>query len=230
MPLGYSIDLYDDQTAGGGMMKSQIPSFRLPETVLNEEVNYILDMGVVTHFNTTVNSLKEILDKKYDAVFVGTGAPRGKDLGLAGQADAAAHIHIGIDWLSSVAFEHSSSIGKRVVVLGGGNTAMDCCRTARRLGGEDVKVVVRSPFSEMKASPWEKEDAMHEDIPIVDNHVPLAFVVENGKFIGVTFDRVDAVYDDDGRRRLVSTGKDPVLFECDDVLMAIGQELSLIHI
>ena len=206
MPLGYSIDLYDDQTGGGGMMKSQIPSFRLPESVLNEEVDYILDMGVVTHFNTTVDSLKEILDKKYDAVFIGTGAPRGKDLNLAGQADAGAHIHIGIDWLSSVAFEHSNNIGKRVVVLGGGNTAMDCCRTARRLGGEDVKVIVRSPFADMKASPWEKEDAMHEDIPIIDNHVPLAFVVEDGKFIGVTFDRVDAVYDDDGRRQLVSTG------------------------
>jgi len=226
MPLGYSIDLYDDQTGGGGMMKSQIPSFRLPESVLNEEVDYILDMGVVTHFNTTVDSLKEILDKKYDAVFIGTGAPRGKDLNLAGQADAGAHIHIGIDWLSSVAFEHSNNIGKRVVVLGGGNTAMDCCRTARRLGGEDVKVIVRSPFADMKASPWEKEDAMHEDIPIIDNHVPLAFVVEDGKFIGVTFDRVDAVYDDDGRRQLVSTGEDPVLFECDDVLMAIGQENS----
>jgi NADPH-dependent glutamate synthase beta subunit-like oxidoreductase len=226
MPLGYSIDLYDDQTGGGGMMKSQIPSFRLPESVLNEEVDYILDMGVVTHFNTTIDSLKEILDKKYDAVFIGTGAPRGKDLNLAGQADAGAHIHIGIDWLSSVAFEHSNNIGKRVVVLGGGNTAMDCCRTARRLGGEDVKVIVRSPFADMKASPWEKEDAMHEDIPIIDNHVPLAFVVEDGKFIGVTFDRVDAVYDDDGRRQLVSTGEDPVLFECDDVLMAIGQENS----
>lgn len=226
MPLGYSIDMYDDQKAGGGMMRSQIPSFRLPERVLNEEVDYIVDMGVDTIFNTTVDSMKEILAKDYDAIFVGTGAPRGKDLQMKGQDEAAGHIHIGIDWLSSVAFEHTSSIRKRVVVLGGGNTAMDCCRTARRLGGEEVKVVVRSPFADMKASPWEKEDAMHEDIPILDNHVPLEFVVEDGKFIGVSFDRVDAVYDDDGRRRLVSTGEEPVVIECDDVLMAIGQENS----
>ena len=226
MPLGYTIDMYDDQKAGGGMMRSQIPSFRLPETVLNEEVNYIVDMGVDTIFNTTVDSLKEILDKDYDAIFVGTGAPRGKDLGMKGQDQAKEHIHIGIDWLSSVAFEHVESIGKRVVVLGGGNTAMDCCRTARRLGGEDVKVVVRSPFGDMKASPWEKDDAMHEDIPIVDNHVPLEFVVRDGKFIGVSFDKVDAVYDENGRRRLVSTGEDPVVMECDEVLMAIGQENS----
>lgn len=224
MPLGYSIDLYDDQPAGGGFMRSQIPAFRLPEEVLNEEVNMILDMGVLTQFNTYVDSLKSILDKDYDAVFVGTGAPRGRDLDLPGREAAGANIHIGIDWLSSVAFGHVSSVGKRVVVMGGGNTAMDCCRTARRLGGEDVKVVVRSPFADMKASPWEKEDAMHEGIPILDNHVPQEFLVEDGKLVGVKFEKVEAQYDDKGKRSLVPTGEDPVIIECDDVLMAIGQE------
>lgn len=224
MPLGYSIDLYDDQPAGGGFMRSQIPAFRLPEEVLNEEVNMILDMGVLTQFNTYVDSLKSILDKDYDAVFVGTGAPRGRDLDLPGREAAGANIHIGIDWLSSVAFGHVSSVGKRVVVMGGGNTAMDCCRTARRLGGEDVKVVVRSPFADMKASPWEKEDAMHEGIPILDNHVPQEFLVEDGKLVGVKFEKVEAQYDDKGKRSLVATGEEPVIIECDDVLMAIGQE------
>ncbi len=224
MPLGYSIDLYDDQPAGGGFMRSQIPAFRLPEEVLNEEVNMILDMGVLTQFNTYVDSLKSILDKDYDAVFVGTGAPRGRDLDLPGREEAGANIHIGIDWLSSVAFGHVSSVGKRVVVMGGGNTAMDCCRTARRLGGEDVKVVVRSPFADMKASPWEKEDAMHEGIPILDNHVPQEFLVEDGKLVGVKFEKVEAQYDDKGKRSLVPTGEEPVIIECDDVLMAIGQE------
>jgi NADPH-dependent glutamate synthase beta subunit-like oxidoreductase/ferredoxin len=224
MPLGYSIDLYDDQPAGGGFMRSQIPAFRLPEEVLNEEVNMILDMGVLTQFNTYVDSLKSILDKDYDAVFVGTGAPRGRDLDLPGREAAGANIHIGIDWLSSVAFGHVSSVGKRVVVMGGGNTAMDCCRTARRLGGEDVKVVVRSPFADMKASPWEKEDAMHEGIPILDNHVPQEFLVEDGKLVGVKFEKVEAQYDDKGKRSLVPTGEDPIIIECDDVLMAIGQE------
>lgn len=225
-PLGYNIDVFDDQIRGGGMMRSQIPSFRLPIEVLDEEVNYILDLDVVSHFETTVDSLSSVLEKGYDAVFVGTGAPRGKDLQLPGQDEAAANIHIGIEWLASVAFEHIESIGKRVIVMGGGNTAMDCCRTARRLGGEDVKVVVRSPFADMKASPWEKEDAMHEDIPILDNHVPKGFVVEDGKLVGALFEKVDAVYDESGKRSLVPTGEDPVLIECDDVLMAIGQENS----
>ncbi|MCO7222886.1 FAD-dependent oxidoreductase [Pleionea sp. CnH1-48] len=224
-PLGYEIDLYDDQKAGGGFMRSQIPSFRLPESVLNEEVNYILDMGITTHFNHHVKSLKSIVDKQYDAIFVGTGAPRGRDLSkLPGREEADDNIHIGIDWLANVAFEHTSKIGKKVLVLGGGNTAMDCCRTARRLGGEDVRVVVRSPQSEMKASHWEIEDTLHEDIPIFENHTPKEFVVDNGKLVGMHFEKVKAVYDEAGKRSLVPTGEDLVFMECDDVLMAIGQE------
>ncbi len=226
-PLGYELHLYDEQKLGGGFMRSQIPSFRLPETVLNEEVNYILDLGIHTHFNTFVSSMKEVLSKDYDAVFVGTGAPRGRDLpDLAGRNEGAANIHIGINWLGSVAFEHTTKIGKKVIVLGGGNTAMDCCRTARRLGGEQVKVVVRSPFAEMKASPWEKEDAAHEDIPIIDNHVPKSFVVENGKLKGMTFGKVKAEYDKDGKRKLVPVGGEDVFIEADDVLVAVGQENS----
>ncbi len=223
-PQGYELHIYDEQKAGGGFMRSQIPSFRLPETVLDEEVNYILDMGIVSTFNTRINSLAELLNKGYDAVFVGCGAPRGRDLDLPGRQEAKANIHIGIDWLASVAFEHISKIGKKVFVLGGGNTAMDCCRTARRLGGDHVKVLVRSPFAEMKASPWEKEDAAHEDIPIIDNHVPKAFILENGKLKGMTFDRVKPVRDDKGKRTLVSTGEPEVFVEADDVLIAVGQE------
>ncbi len=225
--LGYELHLYDEQKMGGGFMRSQIPAFRLPETVLNEEVNYILDLGIHTHFNTYISSLKEILSKDYDAVFIGTGAPQGRDLpDLSGRKEGAANIHIGINWLGSVAFEHTKQIGKKVIVLGGGNTAMDCCRTARRLGGDEVKVVVRSPFKEMKASPWEKEDAAHEDIPIIDNHVPKSFVIENGKLKGMTFEKVHAVYDDKGKRQLVPTGESDVFFEADDVLIAVGQENS----
>ncbi len=222
-PLGYEIDIYDNQNKGGGMMRSQIPSFRLPAEVLDQEVNYVLNMDIVTHFNTTISSMKSMLDKKYDAIFVGTGAPRGKDLELPGREEGKANIHIGIEWLASVAFEHTHKIGKKVIVLGGGNTAMDCCRTSRRLGGEDVKVIVRSPFAEMKASPWEKEDAIHEDIPIIDNHVPVRFATENGRLTGMWFEKVMAVYED-GKRKLVPTGEPEVFFEADDVLIAIGQE------
>ena len=225
-PIGYEIDLYDEHALGGGMMRTQIPSFRLPESVLNQEVGYIVDNGINTHFKTYVSSLKEILNKGYDAVFIGTGAPRGRDLDLPGRKEADANIHIGIEWLASVAFEHTTQIGKHVIVLGGGNTAMDCCRTSRRLGGEHVKVVVRSPFAEMKASPWEKEDAQHEDIPIIDNHVPKSFVVKNGKLAGMNFEKVHAVYDEHGKRSLVPTGEAEVFIEADDVLIAIGQENS----
>ncbi len=226
-PLGYEIDLYDDQTKGGGMMRSQIPSFRLPNSVLDEEVGYILDMGIRTHFNSYVSSLKEITNKSYDAIFVGTGAPKGRDLwDLPGRKEGAANIHIGIEWLASVAFEHRNQIGKKVIVLGGGNTAMDCCRTSRRVGGEEVKVVVRSPFNEMRASAWEKEDAIHEDIPIIDCHVPKSFVVENGKLIGMMFDKVHPIYDENGKRNLVSTNEPEVFIAADDVLVAIGQENS----
>jgi formate dehydrogenase beta subunit len=225
-PLGYSIDIYDNQFAGGGMMRSQIPTFRLPVDVLDEEVNYILNMGVTTTFNIEVDSLKDILSKRYDAVFVGTGAPRGKGLNLPGLEDAMANVYLGIDWLSSVAFEHTRSIGKRVLVLGGGNTAMDCCRTSRRMGGEDVRVVVRSPFEDMKASPWEKADAAHEGIPIYNNHVPREFVVEEGKLKGMNFEKVEAKYDEEGNRTLTPIQDGLVFMEADDVLMAIGQENS----
>ncbi|MBN9008935.1 MAG: FAD-dependent oxidoreductase, partial [Rhizobiales bacterium] len=224
-PLGYDITLFDAEPRGGGMIRSQIPRFRLPEAVIDEEVGYITGIGgITTRYGTHVESLAGILAEGYDAVFVGTGAPRGRDLDVPGRREAAASIHIGIDWLSNVSFGHTDRIGKRVIVLGGGNTAMDCCRTSRRLGGEDVKVIVRSGFEEMKASPWEKEDAMHEGIPILNYLVPKAFVHENGRLTGMTFEKVAAVYDDRGRRRLEPTGEADQFFPCDDVLVAIGQE------
>ncbi|MFN0013165.1 MAG: FAD-dependent oxidoreductase [Saprospiraceae bacterium] len=225
-PLGYKIHMFDDQKKGGGMMRSQIPSFRLPETVLDEEVNYILDLGIHTHFNRYVKSMgEEVLSKDYDAIFVGTGAPRGGDLSkLPGRQEGAANIHIGIEWLASVAFEHTEKIGKKVIVLGGGNTAMDCCRTSMRLGGETVTVVVRSPFSDMKASPWEIEDAKREGIIILNCMPPKEFVVEGGRLKGILFGHVKAEYDANGKRELVSTGEPDTFIEADDVLVAIGQE------
>ncbi len=225
-PLGYEIHLYDEWNKGGGMMRTQIPSFRLPEEVLDEEVNYILDMGIHTHFNHFVDSMKSILDQDYDAVFVGTGAPKGRDLHIPGREEADKNIHIGIEFLASVAFEHVDKIGKKVIILGGGNTAMDCCRTSRRLGGEAVKVVVRSPFETMKASPWEIEDAMAEDIPILNNMPPKEFVVENGKLKGVIFQKVRAEYDENGKRSLIPTGEPDEFIEADDVIIAIGQDNS----
>jgi NADPH-dependent glutamate synthase beta subunit-like oxidoreductase len=223
-PLGYDVVVFDGDTRAGGMIRSQIPKFRLPEEVIDEEVGYILDLGVAFHGGSYVGSLKALLAEGWDAVFVGCGAPRGRDLEIPGRKEAAASIHIGIDWLSSVSFGHVDRIGKRVIVLGGGNTAMDCCRSSKRLGGEDVKVIVRSGFEEMKASPWEKEDAMHEGIPILNFLVPKAFLHENGKLTGMTFEKVQAVYDARGRRNLIPTGEPDQTFECDDVLIAVGQE------
>ena len=223
-PLGYELHLYDEWHKGGGMMRTQIPAFRLPEEVLDEEVEYVLNMGIHTHFNHFVSSMREILEMDYDAIFVGTGAPRGRNLELPGREEADKNVHIGIEFLANVAFEHKDRVGKKVIVLGGGNTAMDCCRTSRRLGGDDVKVVVRSPFKDMKASPWEIEDAQEEDIPIYNNMPPKEFVVENGKLKGVLFGHVRAEYDENGRRKLIPTGEPDTFFEADDVIIAIGQD------
>src|SRR5690348_12388166 len=223
-PLGYHVTVFDSDRQAGGMIRSQIPKFRLPESVIDEETGYILDLGVDFRAGQRIDSMKALLAQGWDAVFVGSGAPRGRDLEIPGRKEAAANIHIGIDWLSSVSFGHISKIGKRVIVLGGGNTAMDCCRSARRLGGDDVKVIVRSGFEEMKASPWEKEDAMHEGIPILNYLVPKAFIHENGKLTGMTFEKVKAEYDAKGRRKLIPTGEPDQHVECDDVLVAVGQE------
>ncbi|MES2343931.1 MAG: FAD-dependent oxidoreductase [Pseudomonadota bacterium] len=223
-PLGYAVVVFDGDEKAGGMIRRQIPRFRLPEEVIDEEVGYITGLGIDMRLGQRIDSLKGLLADDYDAIFVGTGAPRGRDLDLPGRREAAANIHIGIDWLSSVAFEHVDKIGKRVIVLGGGNTAMDCCRTSRRLGGEDVKVIVRSGFEEMKASPWEKEDALHEDIPILNYLVPKEFTHENGRLTGVLFEKVTAQFDAAGRRKLVPSGDPDEHFACDDVLVAVGQE------
>src|SRR4051812_17197196 len=223
-PLGYEVTVFDSDRKAGGMMRTQIPRFRLPERVIDEETGYILDLGVNFRGGQRIDSMRALLGEGFDAIFVGCGAPRGRDLDLPGRREAAAHIHVGIDWLASVSFGHVSRIGRRVIVLGGGNTAMDCCRSSRRLGGEDVKVIVRSGFEEMKASPWEKEDAIHEGIPILNFLVPKAFLHDQGRLTGVLFERVKADYDAKGRRRLVPTGEPDQPFECDDVLVAVGQE------
>ncbi|WP_372528328.1 FAD-dependent oxidoreductase, partial [Piscinibacter sp.] len=223
-PLGYQVTVFDADAKAGGMIRSQIPRFRLPEEVIDEETGYVLKLGVEFRGGVRIESMQQLLAENWDAVFVGSGAPRGRDLSLPGRDEAAAQIHIGIDWLASVSFGHTTHIGKRVIVLGGGNTAMDCCRTSKRLGGVDVKVIVRSPFDEMKASPWEKEDAVHEGIPILDCLVPKAFVHDKGKLTGMRFEKVRAVRDERGRRQLVPTGEPEQLFECDEVLVAVGQE------
>jgi formate dehydrogenase (NADP+) beta subunit len=223
-PMGYECVVFDSDFRSGGMMRSQIPKFRLPDKVIDEECNYILDLGVEFRGGRRIDSLKALLAEGWDAVFVGSGAPRGRELDIPGRREAAKNIHIGIDWLSSVSFGHINKIGKRVIVLGGGNTAMDCCRSSRRLGGEDVKVIVRSGFEEMKASPWEKEDAMHEGIPIHNYLVPKEFTHQGGKLTGVTFEKVKAEYGEKGRRKLVPAGEPDQHFECDDVLVAVGQE------
>ena len=223
---GYAVTVYDGEHKAGGFIRSQIPRFRLPESVIDEECDYILNLGVDFRSGRRIESMKSLMTEGWDAVFIGCGAPRGRDLSLPGRDEATAAIHIGIDWLASVSFGHVTRVGKRVIVLGGGNTAMDCCRSARRLGADDVKVIVRSGFEEMKASPWEKEDTQHEGIPIINCHVPKAFLHEGGKLTGMRFELVAAHYDDQGRRSLKPTGQPEVDFDCDEVLIAVGQENS----
>jgi formate dehydrogenase (NADP+) beta subunit len=222
-PLGYECTIFEKLSEPGGLMRANIPAFRLPEKVLNEELQYILDMGVDLKLGTPVSSMKAMLDDGWDAVFVGTGAPKGKDLYLPGREEGAANIHIGIDWLESVAFDHIEAIGKKVLIIGVGNTAMDCCRTSLRLGADSVKVMARKPRNFFKASEWELEDAEEENVEIVVNHSPKAFVTENGKLVGMTFELFEYDIDDKGEitgQRVIGEETIP----CDDVILAIGQE------
>jgi NADPH-dependent glutamate synthase beta subunit-like oxidoreductase/ferredoxin len=218
IPLGYNVTIFEKYEKPGGLMRTNIPSFRLPEKVLADEVNSILDMGVEIRYNSPVESMKAVLDQGFDAVFVGSGAPRGKNLEMPGRYDTD-RIHIGIDWLGSVAFGHTDSIGERVLIIGVGNTAMDCCRSSRRLGGKEIKVMARRPRAFFKASPWELDDAEEEGVEIVINHAPKRFVIENGKLVGMEFERVE--WDEAASKsKLIDT----VIIPCDDVILAIGQD------
>ncbi|WP_206483904.1 FAD-dependent oxidoreductase [Thalassotalea sp. G2M2-11] len=225
LPLGYDIVLFEKDAKAGGMMRSQIPAFRLPETVLDEELDYILDMGVEAHFNEEISSLKNLLKANFDAIFVGTGAPQGRWLEITGHDKTSGQVDTGINWLSNVTFGHITEAAKRVVVLGGGNTAMDCCRTAKRLGAQEVTVLVRSSFEDMKASPWEKDDALAEGIEIKPNYTPLEYVIEDDKLIGVLFAQVASEYDKFGKRTLKETGE-TLMVPCDQVLVAVGQDTA----
>ncbi len=217
MPLGYQVTIFEKQDKPGGLMRSNIPSFRLPEQVLAEEIDYILDMGVEIRYNSPVESMKALLGDRFDAIFIGSGAPRGKDLDVPGRH--ASRIHIGIDWLESVAFGHVSSVGERVLIIGVGNTAMDCCRSSRRLGGKDIKVMARRPRQYFKASPWELEDSEEEGVEILVNHAPKNFVLENGVLKGMTFERLE--WDASAKK---SKTLDEIFLPADDVILAIGQE------
>jgi NADPH-dependent glutamate synthase beta subunit-like oxidoreductase/ferredoxin len=224
LPLGYETVLFEKHDRLGGLMLTNIPAFRLPPKVLEEEIGYIVDMGLDVRLETPVPSMKDLWENGgFDAVFVGVGAPRGKNLELPGRYDSK-NVHIGIDWLESVAFQHVESIGERVLVIGVGNTAMDCCRAAKRLGGKDVKVMARRGRKDFKASDWELEDAEDEQVDIVEYHSPKEFVVDDdGVLQGMKFDVVEW-YDDEESGRQKSRVLDEVFIECDDVVLAIGQD------
>lgn len=222
LPLGYEIVMFEKLDCTGGLMRSNIPAFRLPVAVLDEEINYIVDIGVDLRLNSPIDSMKMLLKENFDAIFVGTGAPRGKELNLPGRHDSE-HIYIGIDWLESVAFEHTDKIGKKVLIIGVGNTAMDCCRTSLRLGADEVRVMARKPRGFFKASAWELDDAEEENVEIVVNHSPKEFVIENGKLVGMNFDLMEYDIDDKGRIQETRTVGEQFL-PCDDVILAIGQE------
>ena len=218
VPLGYEVTIFEKNAVAGGLMRSNIPSFRLPAKVLDEECDMILNMGVDIRYNSPVTSMKALLDEGFDAVFVGSGAPKGKNLDIPGRYDSD-KIHIGIDWLTSVAFGHITAIEERVLIIGVGNTAMDCCRTSRRVGGKDIKVMARRPRRYFKASPWELDDAEEEQVEILINHAPKKFVVEDGKLRGMIFERLE--WNADATK---STLKDEVFLPADAVILAIGQE------
>ena len=223
LPLGYDVTIFEALDMTGGLMRTNIPQFRLPPQVLNEEIQYILDMGADLKLNHRINSFKEFKENNnFDAIFVGTGAPKGKELKLPGRYDSK-NVHIGIEWLESVAFEHVDKIGKNVLIIGVGNTAMDCCRTSLRLGAKNVKVMARKPRAFFKASEWELEDAEEENVEIIVNHSPKEFIVKNGKLQGMLFEEIEYQIDDKGSIKSSEIVGEK-LIECDDVILAIGQD------
>lgn len=224
MPLGYEVVIFEKLAKPGGLMWTNIPEFRLPAKVLWEEIAYVTDMGVDVRLDTPVDSMRDMLGLDFDAVFVGSGAPKGKELDIPGRWDAPSQVHIGIEWLESVRFGHVERCGERVLVIGVGNTAMDCCRTAQRLGAKDVKVMARKTKPYFKASPWELDDAVEEQVQILENHSPARFVVEDGKLAGMEFERVRWREGDGGRLKSETVGS--VVIPCDEVVLAIGQDTA----
>ncbi|HXW04856.1 MAG TPA: FAD-dependent oxidoreductase [Vicinamibacterales bacterium] len=221
MPLGYQVTILEKLPRPGGLMRINIPAFRLPEQVLDEEIGYIVDMGVDVRYNSPVESLGALLDRgEFDAVFVGSGAPKGKELDVPGRHESD-QIFIGIEWLESIHFGHVDSVGQRVLIIGVGNTAMDCCRSAKRLGAADVKVIARKTRKYFKASPWELEDAEEEGVEIVENLQPVRFIVENGRLTGMEFDRFRSTETDKGLQQEI-IGRE--ILPCDTVVLAIGQD------
>lgn len=222
-PLGYACVIFEKLDRSGGLMRTNIPAFRLPAAVLDEEIEMITEMGVEVRYATPVESMAALLREGFDAVFVGSGAPKGKELDLPGRQEASPWIHIGIEWLEAVHFGHVDRIGERVLIIGVGNTAMDCCRTSARLGATDIKVMARRGRKHFKASPWELEDAEEEQVQIVENHAPRRFVLdESGRLAGMEFERVEWTESPDGRQK--STVIDTVFLPADNVILAIGQE------
>ena len=223
LPIGYDVTIFEALDTTGGLMRTNIPQFRLPPKVLNEEIQYILDMGADLKLNHRIESLKDFREKNnFDAIFIGTGAPKGKELNLPGRYDSE-NVHIGIEWLESVAFEHIDKIGKDVLIIGVGNTAMDCCRTSLRLGAKNVKVMARKPREFFKASVWELEDAEEENVEIIVNHSPKEFVVKNGKLVGMLFEEIKYQINEDGSIESSDVIGEKII-ECDDVILAIGQD------
>ena len=222
LPLGYAVTIFEQHAQPGGLMRINIPAFRLPAQVLDEECDYVIRMGAEMRYGTKIESMRALLDEGYDAVFVGSGAPKGKELDVPGRWDAPEHIHIGIDWLANIHFGHLTKIEPRVLIIGVGNTAMDCCRTAKRVGATDVKVVARRGRKNFKASPWELEDAEEELVEIIENHAPKRFVYADGKLVGMEFEQLEWTEDADGRQRSKVLGS--VVIPCDAVILAIGQD------
>lgn len=223
LPLGYEVTIFEALDKTGGLMRTNIPQFRLPPETLDEEIQYILDMGVDLKLGQRINSFDDFLEQDaFDAVFVGSGAPKGKELDLPGRFETN-NVHIGIEWLESVAFEHIDSIGKKVLIIGVGNTAMDCCRSSLRIGAKEVKVMARKPRGFFKASDWELEDAEEENVEIIVNHSPKAFVIENHKLVGMLFEEMEYQIDDQGKIDRGKVVREKII-HCDDVILAIGQD------
>ncbi len=220
--LGHEVTLFEALPVAGGMLRVGIPSYRLPVEVLEKEIKEIEETGVTIKTNSPVESLDELFKQGYDAVFIGVGAHRGTGLGVEGEN--APSIVDGVDFLREINLGRKVEVGEQVMVVGGGNVAMDASRTALRLGAKEVTVIYRRTRPEMPASDEEIEEALEEGIEIEYLTNPIGITRKDGR-LEVEFTRMElGKVDESGRRRPVPLEGSEFTGEYDLMIKALGQE------
>jgi NADH-quinone oxidoreductase subunit F len=224
--MGYNTTVFEAQPVGGGMLAIAVPEFRLPRTVIEEEIDYIRNCGVDIFYNSPVDAthtVNDLLAEGYNAVFIAPGAQASMRSGIVGEDEGLQGLHYGLKFLTNIRTGQDIPLKGKVIVIGGGNVAIDSARTALRMGAADVQIFYRRSREEMPA--WEKDidEALDEGIGLNLHWAPKRILQKEGKVSGMEFLRSQTIYDDDGRAR-VSVDEDAIqVVDTDVVIMSIGQ-------